>query len=109
MSTDEQEQIIKDLLYDIDRMKRDRACHRAKLNQLLSQFDALRDAAEHGLIDHLDEDGTLWVRIALGANEIRQLYYPSLPDLVAAAQAITDLTARLAKKEEDLEHCRGRS
>ena len=108
MGTDEQEQVIKDLLYEIDRMERDCACHRARRNQLLSQLDALKAAAQDGLLHHLDEDGTLWVQI-VGVNEIKQLGYPSVSDLVTATQAVTDLTTRIAQKRQDLAHCRGRS
>ena len=106
MSTDEREQVIKDLLYDIDRMERDCACHKAKLNQLLSQWDAVKAAAQHGLIDHLDEKGALWVRVT-GVNERKPLAYPSVADLAATSQAIADLTKRIAEKKQDLAHCRG--
>lgn len=106
VGTDEREQVIKDLLYDIDRMERDCACYKAKLNQILSQWDAVKAAAQHGLIDQLDEKGTLWVRIA-GVNERKPLAYPSVADLATTSQAITDLTKRIAEKKQDLAHCRG--
>ena len=108
MGTDEQEQIVKDLLYDIDRMERESGCHQAKLQQMIQQLRQVADAIEAETLGDFDaEKGQLLMRVTSGVNEVRAIAYPTPQQIWAAVQEATELTKALAQKRKALARCRG--
>lgn len=110
MGTDEQEQIIKDLLDDIDRMERELGCYKAKVQKMVYSLRQVALIAEAGRIADFDEEqACLLAQIMDGVNEVRPLSYPTPQQIWAAVQEAQTLMQTLEQKKEALAQCRGAS
>lgn len=110
MGTDEQEQLIKDLLSDIDRMERELGCCKAKIQEMVYSLRQVALIAEAGRIADFDEDhACLLAQLMDGVNEVRPLSYPTPQQLWAAVQEAKTHTQTLEQKKEALAQCRGAS
>ena len=108
MGTDEQEQIIQDLLYDIDRMERELGCSKAKIQEMVYSLRQVALIAEAGRIADFDEEhACLLAQIMDGVNEVRPLSYPTPQQIWAAVQEAKTLMQTLEQKKESLAQCRG--
>ena len=98
MGTDEQEQIIKDLRSDIDRLERELGCSKAKLQKMVYSLRQVALIAEAGRIADFDEErACLLAQIMDGVNEVQPLSYPTPQQLWAAVQEAQTLMQTLAQ------------
>ena len=98
MGTDEQEQIIKDLRSDIDRLERELGCSKAKLQKMVYSLRQVALIAEAGRIADFDEErACLLAQIMDGVNEVQPLSYPTPQQLWAAIQEAQTLMQTLAQ------------
>ena len=110
MGTDAQEQIIKDLRSDIDRMERELGCSKAQLQKMVYSLRQVALIAEAGrVVDFDEEHACLLAQIMDGGNDVRPLSYPTPQQLWAAVQEAQTLRQTLEQKKEALAQCRGAS
>ena len=109
MSTEEQKRVIADLMYEISQLKRDHACHQAKLAQLMQLLHEVSTAVDKQTLYNLDDTtGEFLVRVAPGVNEIRPMAYPSAQDIWIAVHAMRQLAEQIEEKEQALARCQER-